>query len=332
MKIDSIWQELENDQSLQSGILYKRYSSSVHPDLYVALRSPEKLRCIAAMINKSNEPAIQHWSHLKDIKVEIFINTKTPDKSFLLILLLNQKHMDIFSVLCEDLIFQVSDIVEERELIKMLLNRLSKWETLFESIGQQGLSGEAQHGLFGELYFLRKFLEDSKDFTQCIGSWLGPAKAVQDFQFGKWAVEVKTTHGNNHQKIHISSERQLDNSLITEIFLFHLSLDVRVNHGESLNDIVLSVKKILSQDTISMNSFNQKLHEAGYFDIHSGIYDSTGYNIRHENIYKIDEGFPRITESSLPSGVGDVTYSIIVSDCKSFFISEKDLFTLLIFA
>jgi hypothetical protein len=49
-KIDTIWEELENDNSLHSGILLKRYSGSVLPDVYVALRSPERLRCLAAHI------------------------------------------------------------------------------------------------------------------------------------------------------------------------------------------------------------------------------------------------------------------------------------------
>jgi hypothetical protein len=331
MKIDEIWLELESDQSFHSGILYKRFSSSVNPDFYVALRSPEKFRCLATLINKSNEPEVKNWSHLKDIKVEIFHDEKNPEKSFLLILLLNQQFNDIFSVLCEDLIFQVQKISDENELINKVLNRLAQWETLFENIGQQGLSTEAQRGLYGELFFLRKFLKVSEKFELCINSWLGPSKAVQDFQYGSWAVEVKTTHGNNHQKIHISSERQLDNRLIPEIYLFHISLDSRSNYGESLNEIINAVRKMLSDNISALNSFNLKLHESGYFDIHAKIYENTGYSIRQENFYIIGDGFPRITESSIMPSVGDVKYSIIISDCQSFCISEKDLFTRLNF-
>src|SRR5688572_8495008 len=174
-KIDTIWTELENDDSFRSGILFKRYSASVLPDVYVALRAPEKLRCIAAHIVKENVPDIQNWNKLKDIKVEILNDDRNPAKSYLLIMILNQQHKDIFSVLCEDLINQIAFILDEKLLIKDLLNRLAKWQTLFERLGQQGLTTEAQRGLFGELYFLRKFLSNSIDRNYCLSAWQVPS-------------------------------------------------------------------------------------------------------------------------------------------------------------
>lgn len=331
MKIDTIWQELESDQSMQSGLIYRRLSAEMNTDLYVALRVPEKLRCIAAHISKSLEPTVQTWSHLKDIKVEIFNDNKQPDKSFFLILLLNQIHKDIFSVLCDDLFIQVSQVENEKDLIKALLNRLVKWETLFQSVSQQGMSGETQRGLYGELFFLRKFILKSENNFNCVNSWLGPSRAVQDFQFGDWAVEVKTTHGNNHQKIHISSERQLDDSLVPFLILYHLSLDIRTNHGESLNEIVSSVRSLISSDANCLNTFCIKLYEAGYFDIHLQLYENTGYQVRNEVIYHVTGDFPRIIESSLAHGVGDVKYSVIVTDYTSYSVKETDLFNRLTF-
>lgn len=325
-KIDTIWTELENDDSFRSGILFKRYSASVLPDVYVALRAPEKLRCIAAHIVRENAPDVQNWNKLKDIKVEILTDERNPAKSYLLIMILNQQHKDIFSVLCEDLINQVASILDEKVLIKDLLNRLAKWQTLFERLGQQGLTAESQRGLFGELYFLRKFLSNTTDKNYCVNSWQVPSNTVQDFHYGNWAVEVKTTHGNNHQKIQISSERQLDDSVIPNIFLFHLSLDIRNNHGDTLNDLVEWVETFLVNDVIELNSFRLKLFEVGYFDIHKPIYRDPGYNIRQECIYRVEEEFPRITENEIRNGVGDVKYSIIIADCVSYVRTEPELF------
>ena len=325
-KIDTIWTELENDDSFRSGILFKRYSASVLPDVYIALRAPEKLRCLAAHIVKENAPEVQTWNKFKDIKVEVLPDDRNPAKSYLLILLLSQQHKDIFSVLCEDLISQVTAILDENVLIKELLNRLAKWQTMFERIGQQGLTAELQRGLYGELYFLRKFLSSSTEKSYCITSWQVPSNTVQDFHDGNWAVEVKTTHGNNHQKIHISSERQLDNSVVPNIFLFHISLDVRNNHGESLNDIVEWLENYLVNDVPELNSFRLKLFEVGYFDIHKPIYQNTGYNIRQETIYSVEGEFPRIMENEIRHGVGDIKYSIVISDCLSFVTTEAELF------
>jgi hypothetical protein len=211
-------------------------------------------------------------------------------------------------------------------LVKELLNRLAKWQTLFEKLGQQGLSPEAQRGLYGEIYFLRKFLTNTTDKQHCIGSWQVPSNTVQDFHCSDWAVEVKTTHGNNHQKIHISSERQLDDTVVPSIYLFHISLDVRNSFGETLNSIVEWVEDYMQNDIPELSAFRLKLFEVGYFDIHKPLYQQTGYNIRQESIYRVEGDFPRITENELRQGVGDVRYSIILADCQSYTTTETELF------
>ncbi|GAB62591.1 conserved hypothetical protein [Candidatus Jettenia caeni] len=269
---------------------------------------------------------VKSWDKLRDIKIEILPDEKHTEKQFLLVLLLNNQHSDIFSALCEDLVQQVAHVTRETELIKQLLLRLEKWRLLFEKMGQQGLSEEAQRALYGELYFLRKFLQNIPKPDYCINSWKGAEKSVQDFQFADWAVEIKTTHGKNQQKLHISSERQLDISLVPRIFLIHYSLEVRQNHGETLNSIVDNLLKMLSGNPSAHNVFRLKLLEAGYFDIHRPLYNNTGYSIRQENIYRITDDFPKITEAQIPSGVGDVRYSLIVSANEDWTLDEKLLF------
>lgn len=326
MKIDTIWEELEKDNSFQSGLLYKRYSANVKPDVFVALRAPEKLRCIAFLINPFFNFDIDRWNKLRDIKIEVVPDEANQNKQFLLILLLSKQHKDIFSTLCEDLIVGVSEISNETFLIEKLIERLSKWQSLFEKLGHQGLSEEAQRGLFGEAYFLRKYLATSLDYFKCVKTWTGPEKSIQDFQFSSWAVEVKTTHGKNHQKIYVSNERQLDDSVIPNIFLYHLSLDVRSGNGETLNTLIESIFDLLSEKTMATNLFNLKLMESGYFEMHKPFYDEIGYTVRQENIYSVTGDFPRITEQQIPKGVGDVRYSIVLTESELWRINEDDLF------
>lgn len=330
MKIDTIWEELEKDESFQTGLLYKRYSAKVKPDVFVALRAPEKFRCISFRISSSFNFDTTQLNKLRDIKLEILNDEKNPNKQFLLILLLNTQYKDIFSTLCEDLIYGVSEINDENILIDRLVDRLVKWQSLFEKLGHQGLSDDAQRGLFGELYFLRKYLSKSSDYIKCINTWMGPENAIQDFQFSNWAVEVKTTHGKNHQKIHINNERQLDDSIIPNIFLYHLSLDIRMGFGETLNFIIEDISHLLNDNSIATNHFKLKLMEYGYFDKHKNIYDDQGYTIRKENIYSVFGDFPRITEKQIPIGVGDVKYSIILTGSESWRINEDNLFNKII--
>lgn len=324
-KIEKIWQSLEIKNERHSGLLYKRYSSKVLPDVFIALKSPENLRCIAFRISKSF-PFDENQRHkLKDVKIEMLSDETNRNKKFLLVVLLNKQYVDIFSTLCVDLIRGVSEVNNEDALVEKLLERLAKWQSLFQKVSKQGLSDEAQRGLYGELYFLRFFINNTSDKNHCIKSWLGPEKCIQDFQYSDWAVEVKTTHGNNHQKIHISSERQLDDTIVEKIFLYHLSLDVRTGGSESLNSIVSEFFELLKDHTMALNLFKLKLLESGYFDIHMPLYEERGYTIRQENIYHVAGDFPRIIEGQIPLGVGDVRYSIVLSESEQWRINQDYL-------
>jgi hypothetical protein len=324
-KIENIWLGLEGYNFGQSVLLYTRYSAEFLPDVFIALKAPEKLRCIAFRISASFSFDQNQWNKFKDIKIETLPDERDKSKQFLLILLLNKQHKDIFSTLCEDLIFGVSDVTTEETLVEKLLDRLAKWQSLFEKVGKQGLSDEAQRGLYGEIYFLRFFLNNTSDKNYCLKSWLGPEKSIQDFQYSNWAIEVKTTHGNNHQKIHVTSERQLDDSIIEKIFLYHISLDIRVGNGESLNSIIDDVSELLKENTMANNLFKLKLLESGFYETHRPLYEEIGYTIRQENLYRVSGNFPRITENQIPIGVGDVRYSIVLSESEEWRIDQETL-------
>ncbi|MBS1537771.1 MAG: PD-(D/E)XK motif protein [Bacteroidetes bacterium] len=326
MKIKQIWEDLAKDKSLQKGLLFRRYSGSVKPDIYVALQYPEKFWCVYVAINATTEVNISNFSNLQEIHVDLFASPNENGKNILIFKLLNFEHKDIFAVLCEDLIESISEETNEKKIIREVLNRFEKWKSLFSKIGLQGLKSEEQRGLFGELFFLRKYLSTNNDFFSVVNTWIGTEKQVRDFQSSTWAVEVKTTHGNNHQKVHISSERQLDISNLEHLFLYHISLEQLQNTEETLNDIVDSIDEILKSETIVLNRFKSKLYEVGYFDLQRILYESIGYRIRQDIFYKVENDFPRIEENDIRAGVGDVKYSIILSQCTSFIINETEVF------
>lgn len=318
-KIDKIWIELENEKSFSKGLLFRRYSGSVAPEIFVALKSPEKYHCIAALIKGTIHIDIEQYANLKDITIEILPDKKNPYNRYLLFILLNSEHKNIFSVLCEDLLLSVSHINNEIVFINEMLNRFEKWKSLFDKISLQGLSPEEQRGLWGELYLLRKLFNNNEDFNKIIMSWVGIEKGIRDFQFGDWSVEVKTTHGKNHQVVHISNELQLDTTNLENLYVLHLSIESRQQSGETLNSLVDSIRLILQQEEYSLlTKFNNKLLEAGYFENNKELYSSTGYFVRDESFYKVEDEFPRIEENDIRVGVGNVKYSILLSQCKSF--------------
>ena len=330
MKINQIWDELANDTSFKQGLLFRRYSGSVLPDVFVAVQQPEKLLCIATSISESIVVNISMFNNLQEVQIDLLPNLDQKGKNILLFKLINNQHRDIFSVLSEDLIASIKSETSEKQLVKTILNRFDKWKSLFTRINSQGLSPEEQRGLYGELYFLRKFLYRNDNYAFVLNTWIGPEEEVRDFQMNNWALEVKTTCGNNHQKVQISSERQLDTTYLEKLFLYHISLEKVQESGESLNQIIVTINDLLETDSIALNRFKSKLYEAGYFEQHITLYASVGYFIRQDTFYIVQNNFPRIQENEIRSGVGDVKYSIVVSQCEAFKQSADSVFENLI--
>jgi len=263
------------------------------------------------------------------LKIENVSDSIDPNKVLFLVQLINQQHTEVFSVLCEDLIQKVAEIESADEVLRFLIQRLDKWKSLFESASGQGLTPDQQRGLYGELYFLRSWLETNQNLDNSILAWQGPGGNFRDFQLGEWGLEVKTTHGNNHQKVQVSSERQLDTSNLKNMFLYHLSLEEQLFSGETLNEMVDSVEVLLEEKGSGLSDFKIRLLQVGYFDQHRHLYEKKGYKIRACDVYEIKDLFPRIEEADLRRGVGDVKYSIVIADCLSYQITQTELFQIL---
>ena len=320
-----LWESIA--QSNEKG-LFKRLIQLDNDGIYIyaTLQCPEKYCGIAIAFDKCIRVDISSFSNLRDLSVYFSPDSTFPNKNLLFISLLQYQSRDIFSVLCKDLINKISEHTEENKIVRIVINQLEKWKTLFDRMRNGGLQPAEQQGLYGELVFLQKFLCKSKNQNCVIDVWVGADKEVRDFQYRNWAVEVKTTSGNNHQRVLISSERQLDDTLINFLFLYHLSLETSKGNGENLNHKVLTIRDMLAENSFALNSFNMKLLEAGYLDVHAHLYEDRCYAKRDENIYQIKEDFPRIKENEIRNGVGDVKYTIILSHCDKYLITESQLF------
>jgi hypothetical protein len=327
MTIDQLWVDLESDTTFSAGLYYRRPAAAMLPNLYVGLKLPTRHRCIAIETSPEICDKFAQYNTLRDIQFEPYIDST--GKYFLLILLANPKQTELFTVLCEDLIRAVQSLTSTEDVISNLIARIQKWQTLFDKLKSQGLQELSQIGLYGELYFLRRIVRLSDKPQPLVRCWVGPQNANQDFSFINCAVEVKTTHGKNHQKIHIANERQLDTSTIPRLFLYHLSVDVRANSGETLNDCVDDLCSILSSDPLALSILRLQLSTMGYFDIHREVYSKTGYSVRRERAFKVEGDFPRIVEASVPGGVGDIQYTIVIPDDTVWSLPLEEMITII---
>lgn len=325
--ITALWDEVANQENCG---FYKRLIPHINLVVYVTVQLPEKHYGIAISFDKCVNMDLSSFSNLRDLSITTSDDHTFKGKMTLYITLLQYYNADIFAVLCSDLINRISSEAEGAKVINIVINQLEKWQALFERIRTGGLSPIEQQGLYGELTFLHKFLLQNNNLSKIVNSWVGMEKDIRDFQCDNWAVEVKTTAGNNHQKILVSSERQLDETLVEHLYLYHLSVEISNGNGENLNQKIHSIREILINNVFALYAFNQKLLDAGYLDAQSEIYRERCYLKRDENYYSVKADFPRIKENEIRDGVGDVKYSIILSHCDQYLITELQLFKTLL--
>jgi len=328
-RIKQIWTQLEASSSTVAGLFKLRFSDASKCDVFLGVKLPETHRLLILKVPFNIGQEFNFKYEFRGLKFEKIYD---PDDSKFLLLnlvLVEKQFKDVFDTLVADILIGLLNESDVRIILKNYSNRLIKWQSLFEKYNEGGLTPEEQRGLFGELFFMREFFNSKGNTTYIVNSWVGPENAVIDFQSNNWGVEVKTTSGNNHQKVNISNERQLDTKNYEHLFLYHISLDQRQNSGESLNDIVLSLKDLLSKDELVLNKFIHKLFEAGYFDVHIPLYKECGYSIRQNTFYKVENDFPRIEEKDVQNGLGDIRYSIILSYCNNFIVNYEFVFNLL---
>ena len=88
--------------------------------------------------------------------------------------------------------------------------------------------------------------------------------------------------------------------------------------GETLPEAVAELKNPLSADTNALELFDEKLVLYGYKAVEETEYLKHGYAIRDTKYYRVHAGFPCLTESNLPAGVGRLTYVIDASACEKY--------------
>jgi len=331
MKIEDIWKFLEQDGSnVSSGYLTRRILPDVSYDVYVAIEKPSNTQLLMLRVSSAFLDRKTVYPASSSFTVNRIALPQDGEKyGTLQLVLTNTRYRDIFTTLVQDIADYLASVPEERAAVPAFIVRLKRWQAFLEKNNPEGLSEIAQQGLYGELWFLRQLVFPHLELLKGLRCWTGPKGTQQDFQFSRCAVEVKTTSTKQHQRLAIASERQLDDTGVETIVLLHLSLDVRQGQGETLPAMATSMRYLVAGDAIARDELENLLFEVGYLDIHATRYETIGYTLREHNYFKVGPDFPKIIESDLPNGVGDVRYTISVAECKRFFIPESEVIDLI---
>ncbi len=229
-------------------------------------------------------------------------------------------HRDLFHQVCLDITACAGGAGTEQEAVTLAIARIWRWHHLLRGGSDSRLTLEEQKGLIGELLVLERHLLPVLGPVDGLSAWQGPLGAPKDFAIGHACVEVKARRGSATPHVAISCESQLDGDGVESLFLYVVDLD-RASSGSAnrftLTDIAARIRETVSASHEASIEPYEGLLAAGGFRW-SDDYSDTQWIEGTHRVYGVTQGFPRITASTLVSGVRDVRYSISLVTCQPF--------------
>ena len=231
--------------------------------------------------------------------------------------LLQHDAQKVFFTFCENLIEAVTGIADEQKALQQLKKRYTTWKTMFKRDSGSKVAPEVLQGLFGELYFLKKFMLAKYDASTAIQSWSGPDARSKDYAVGTDWYEIKTV-GANSSHVRISSLAQLSSDHDGHLVVIRTErMSDQFDNGEScVHDLFKHILATLNDETLE-SIFLSKLSAYGY-DISDESYTAK-FDVKSMTQYKVFEDFPRITEKDIQrTEICDVSYSLILNALKPY--------------
>lgn len=210
--------------------------------------------------------------------------------------------------------------------VRLVLNVLAKWRRFWSGINQGLLSREKQLGLFGELWFLGRWLSPGSGAAKAVQTWRGPTGARNDFEKPGLAIEVKTTIRLDAAHV-IHGLEQLLEPPGGSLFLFSLAVRDEASGAETLPGIVQEIRGLLEEDYSALAHFDSTLYASGYDDAHASEYAKLALRVHSEELYRVSADFPRLIPNSLtaglPPGVGNVRYELRLDAALPWLVADS---------
>jgi hypothetical protein len=320
---EELWTELEGQAPPGAGIVRRRVRESSGRDIFVGVSYPRHERMLILSIASGVAASVTTLPATRAIRSTI---GERPDQggAEIRVILTAPEMNAVFGSFVDDVVDAIAQTPTDAAAVSVLASRFRHWQWLLAGQNPEGLSRAAAQGLYGELWSLGNVALPALG-PAAVDGWTGPDRDDTDFQYQDVAFEVKTTVGDNPPTVRISSERQLNPVPFGHLYLVTLSLEqLHGGPGESLNYQVDRIRTQLA-GTVQAVSFADKLLQYGYLAVHEDRYDMPRYAMRELAVFRITADFPRISEDSLPLGVGRVSYDLSLAACEKWKIAAEML-------
>lgn len=318
--LDKLWSDLPPASNNQ---LSGRRAAGLPPEckIYIAIDETKRRQLLISIL-PDTEPLVRRGMRGLDILTsELEIGDTAADR-YIQLICLHPVHHTTFAGLCTDIIAAaLADPIHPTVAVSRCLDR---WRS-FWTVDPTGLSHKEMLGLFGELWFLYRWLKLSAGTVE---HWTGPAGARHDFQWHNYSIEAKTAlAGPNKTPVHfIANLDQMDEPVEGKLLLFSLHLTEDSLAKNSLSMLIDRITNRLTTDPDALSLFTQRLALTGYSPAHAERYLQS-YRIISEELYSVENDFPRLTRhtlgSSLPTGIEGISYCLAMSSCRPWRIAQS---------
>lgn len=210
--------------------------------------------------------------------------------------------------------------------VKLVQGVLTRWRRFWSGVPSGALGMEQQVGLFGEIYFLSRWLCEALEPSRAVYAWRGPGGARNDFELPGLAVEVKAT--KRVDAVHtIHGLDQLLEPSGGALLLFGLTVRDEATAHESLPGLVREMRARLNNAPDALSAFDTLIYMAGYDDRLEAEYAELRLRVRTESLYRVSDDFPRLVSASLvgglPVGIGTVNYELRLDSAAPWMLANS---------
>lgn len=322
-KLDQFWREIEaSPRPQQLGWVRRLANPGAVVPVHAAVACQGDVRSIMFDLPAASLGLLKDLPATGGLSVELVpaLQGVPEGQRTLAVALDDQQYVDIFSVFCADLVGGISNCTCVQDAVVLLLGRLERWQRFLSKAGD-GLSQQAQIGLFGELWMLREILIPLGGIGM-IDAWCGAQRAPQDFIVpGVCAIEVKTTVAMSLSHVRIHGEKQLDEAGLTCLFLLCLRLQRDEGTGRTVNDLVDDLWRMADVAPEFAALLEQRIADAGWLERHRQRYEGNRFAVAQRRFFHVGAGFPRLLRGALATGIDEVEYRLDLRACES---AERD--------
>ena len=312
LTIEQLW----NDLRTSSGGSRQRRVDASHPlDLYADLESPDRPGFVAVCGTRPAEARL-----LRALSIDQGVRT---DGRWSLRIVLNEPQLlPVFAALCRDIIASTRAGVSETALAAAVIGRIDRWRNLLER-DAAGLGESVLRGLIGELLIMETELLPALAPGDAVAAWTGPHGTPQDFLLPSGTrIEVKTI-GRDAGSVRINGLAQLD-AHMDPLVLMVVRAEVTGPSAPGAVTVPLLVSRLrarLAQDSDAVVAFDAALACVGWHDHPS--HESFALRPVTFEAHDVDVRFPRLTRASVPDGIEDADYSIVLPrQCRTVWRDE----------